>query len=333
MTRKRLKPSGGAAIDSLARTESKEAVKEDGPRFLLRLCDNKTRQRDSVPSEKDSSPARMQLMTYRRLLVDLISPSFLWSDLWERLRVNPLQDLPDEFLEQVRPLIGSTRGVRQSTGSYYDKLPGNLNALAHAWREAIARLRIADVERTLRIVYRRRRNESEQKIIDQNIDTLKREIEEMLMQEEGADRDLARQIAAFNVEFDPQFALKMLDKATSAGPLPNDGNSQLDSIRRITLRQAFSVENDSRVIATKRFQYDDNVLRSHVSSILAYWRGHRKPLGVKVEDTGRCKSVPCPPVLGTGSQRLLSQSLRIWGLVRVARTNGTKAHHRVQFQE
>jgi len=43
-----------------------------------------------------------------------------------------------------------------------------------------------------------------------------------------------------------------------------------------------------RIIGTKKFCYDDSQLQSHLTHVLQWWRGERKPEGVPLDQAYRC---------------------------------------------
>lgn len=80
-------------------------------------------------------------MTYHRLLSELLSPSFAFMSLWDRLHLDPARLLSDAFLESSDLL---PTGVRC------------LNDLCVLWRNSVDALHIDRVASTLEIVYRYR---------------------------------------------------------------------------------------------------------------------------------------------------------------------------------
>lgn len=128
-------------------------------------------------------------MTYHRLLSELLSPSFAFMSLWERLHLDPARLFSDAFIESSGLLPTDVRC---------------LNDLCVMWRNSVDALHISKVAPTLEIVYRYRPH-TKRKTLDtvkestqapllaaQEVKQVVRAIEDSLRQE---DVDLARAIA------------------------------------------------------------------------------------------------------------------------------------------
>jgi exonuclease V len=91
----------------------------------------------------------MQLMLYRHLLSELLSPTFSFSTFWEKVRVDPFAKFSDEFLQQpgVAPLIDGKVGPG---------FPECLKDVADLWRSTVDSLCLQGVSPALEIVYRTR---------------------------------------------------------------------------------------------------------------------------------------------------------------------------------
>lgn len=105
------------------------------------ILDSKTRRAKSLPSTEDALNSRLQLMTYHRLLSELLSPSFDFISLWDRLHLDPARLFSDAFLESSGLLPTAVRC---------------LSDLCVLWRNSVAALNIDRVAPTLEIVYRYR---------------------------------------------------------------------------------------------------------------------------------------------------------------------------------
>lgn len=128
-----------------------------GPtRYTLQLSDTKTRIRPSLPPDEDTYASRLQLMLYHRLLSNVLStadssiPSTDPLDfalLWDRADVDPSKRFSDTFLHQA--------GLASAT-EHDPSLPemSCLHDLTAAWRRAVLPLNVAEVDRTLTLVYR-----------------------------------------------------------------------------------------------------------------------------------------------------------------------------------
>ncbi|KAJ6463001.1 exonuclease V [Mycena sanguinolenta] len=79
----------------------------------IRLIDTKTRYTDSMPSDEDAVPARLQVLLYHRLLSCLIDTSTLFdfSALWALLGMQPSASFSPTFLGQVAPILGGPQSV------------------------------------------------------------------------------------------------------------------------------------------------------------------------------------------------------------------------------
>lgn len=109
--------------------------------YTLFILDSKTRRAKSLPSTEDALNSRLQLMTYHRLLSELLSPSFDFISLWDRLHLDPARLLSDDFLESSGLTPTAVRC---------------LSDLCVLWRNSVAALNIDRVAPTLEIVYRYR---------------------------------------------------------------------------------------------------------------------------------------------------------------------------------
>lgn len=115
----------------------------------LSILDTKTRHINSLPSDDDAFSSRMQLMLYRHLLSELLSPTFSFNTFWEKVQVDPFAKFSDEFLQQsgVAPLID---------GNIVLGFPECLNDIADLWCSTVDSLCLRTVSPTLEIVYRTR---------------------------------------------------------------------------------------------------------------------------------------------------------------------------------
>ncbi|KZV76389.1 hypothetical protein PENSPDRAFT_598720 [Peniophora sp. CONT] len=344
------------------------------PSYALHLSDTKTRRKQTIPSDDDATSARLQLMIYQRLLVGVMSPSFPWAAFWARLGVDPLEPLCDEFLEQALPLLPGADKEKLIL-KQYGSFPRTLTALVAAFHKALAELHVVHVDRTLEIVYRSQRSTKAQKRAAEDAALLQAALEQKLLQEEGADPELARMIAAQTVarkyppgmrpedagagtasdppatrqgaslsgvaakpisdsqetimpvdhsdavshsaaptdvaqdrEILPPAAadagdLSQIAIAASSKPTPNPLADVLDDASIATvddLLKAFEKRKDradeeatgeeSRIIGTKTFELDDELLDTHLTHVFAFWMGDRPPEGVSEENARRCSN-------------------------------------------
>ncbi|VDC08039.1 unnamed protein product [Peniophora sp. CBMAI 1063] len=332
--------------------------------YALHLSDTKTRRKQTLPSDEDATSARLQLMIYQRLLEGVISPSFPWASFWARLGVDPMETLCDEFLEQALPLLPGA-DKEKLVLKQYGSFPRTLTALVAAFHERLAELHVVHVDRTLEIVYRSQRSTQAQKRAAEDAALLQAALEQKLLQEEGADPELARMIAAQTVARKYPPGMRPADATTgathgipstqSASPTPvgtasqeiivpsqtsssvtsdapNDASPGHEGPSSATatpasniapvspsqvkdllaslpeaalastddLLKAFERRKDradeeatgeeSRIIGTKTFELDDELLDTHLAHVFAFWFGDRSPEGVSEENARRCSS-------------------------------------------
>jgi hypothetical protein len=60
------------------------------------------------------------------------------------------------------------------------------------------------------------------------------------------------------------------------------GNSHTNSLEDDFLN------DPPKIIGTKKFAMDDQLMNHHVVDVLQWWLGHRRPRGVRVEHSSRC---------------------------------------------
>ena len=194
----------------------------------LSILDTKTRHINTLPSDDDAFSSRMQLMLYRHLLSELLSPTFSFSTFWEKVQVDPFAKFSDEFLQQpgVAPLID---------GKVVLGFPECLKDVADLWRSTVDSLCLQSVSPTLEIVYRTRSKrgaaltpkpsradtsgyfaaaEQEKRDIDRAIEASLREI--------GHDPDLERVIAE---------SMRDVTEGEGSSAVVVDGNNSIASTR------------------------------------------------------------------------------------------------------
>jgi exonuclease V len=115
------------------------------PSYALHLIDTKTRRTNSLPSDEDALPSRLQLMLYHRLLSHLLSPSFDFAAFWTRLGIDSSKPFSPQFVSQAD--LPRTR-------------LGCLDDLVAAWHHDVRSLCIFGVDPVLTLTYRTRPVES-----------------------------------------------------------------------------------------------------------------------------------------------------------------------------
>ena len=149
--RREVSPSQSNVTDFFPSPPKAEASRSPSPMptvvHELSILDTKTRQVNWLPSNDDAFSSRMQLMLYRHLLSELLSPTFSFSTFWEKVQVDPLAKFSDEFLQRsgVAPQID---------GKVVLGFPGCLDDVADLWRSTVDSLCLRRVSPTLEIVYR-----------------------------------------------------------------------------------------------------------------------------------------------------------------------------------
>ncbi|KAJ7762318.1 exonuclease V [Mycena maculata] len=296
------------------------------PQF--RVIDTKTRRSESLPSDEDAEPARLQVMLYRRLLTALLETStpFDFPAFWARLSLNPSAPFSDRFLQQTAVLLGEDAG------------PTCLEDAVVLLRARVAELGLPAVDDTLQIVYR-----SQNKYPRRSRKGKGRETP--LLGTTREDDDIAKAIEMSLAEvFDADLATALkesaLEQLGGASPGPQTDKFGLDIPRPQNVQESGpSVAQDlstilenpefasilnnapverqstvilgdpadpetnspapvpeephrSEIIGTKEFRNDDALLDAYLTNALQWWHGLRKARGVTLRQTGRCFSCP-----------------------------------------
>ncbi|KAJ7665667.1 exonuclease V [Mycena rosella] len=280
------------------------------PQHSIRVIDTKTRRTDSLPSDEDTEPARLQVMLYHRLVTGLMetSAAFDFPALWARLALRPSAPFSGEFLQQTTAILGG------------DSLPICLDDLVLLLRTTVAGLGLPALDSTVEIIYRSqnkyadRRHESKGKApaINPEDEDIAKAIEMSLA--DAFETDLAnalKESAAIDVPPAPFIQLGDCNvvEAGIQGPsnkptgdsTPILNTEQLDGRQYILNELAapdgfqppVQVPEDaavSNIIGTKEFPMDDTLLDTYLTSALQWWNGARKARGVSERQTGRCYS-------------------------------------------
>jgi len=284
----------------------------------LRVSDTKTRDTLTIPSERNSTPARTQLMLYHRLLAGLIQPS---SDLelkahhldfdvfWLRVGVDPYEPFSDGFCEETGlsafDTVSRTPGQQGSAADGGDEKRTQfcLNTLVEIWRKYLHLLGITSVDPTLTLNYRRRSTSGRKKrrrtdsgrgraMGSREEKELGQAIIASLTHAELEDPALAYAIA--ESLRDAQTTGNPVRDETSLPPVgsPSKRNAESDPDESDT-KSDNSVEEEkgrsSELIGSTSFVMDDAALDSRLERVLEWWHGIRRPEGVELEDTGRCQ--------------------------------------------
>ncbi|PPQ99942.1 hypothetical protein CVT26_009297 [Gymnopilus dilepis] len=287
-----------AAIDVDLPTETQTG-------YLLSIKDHKTRNRPFLPSDADMFPSQLQLMTYRRLLSELVSrdPPYDFARLWDTIGVDPTVVLPTKFLVQAR-LIKDTSDFPSTS----------LNDLVDSWRDLLDRSNILGVDTTLELIYHVKPNDIKGK--------RKARVGHRPMVTSDEDADLARAIA-LSLESaavqgggessrsttgeDAAATVSEVVPAQTTDALSETEDAQLQWALQQSVSPANAakssednsnakkdVEDDGirsfKIIGSKCFPHDDQVLDDHLNHVMQWWRGEREPEGVPIDRTYRCNT-------------------------------------------
>jgi len=307
-------------------TDGSSVTNDGAVQWSLHVSDTKTRDFPTIPSERNSTQARTQLMLYHRLLSGVVqSPSDLefkahhldFDAFWLRVGVDPYEPFSDRFCEQTG-LSPNTTSSTLDTLDQKDSTAGNgdtkraqfsLNTLVDIWKKSIQLLGITSVDPTLTLNYRRRatsRRKKRRRTIDgkgqatssREENELSRAIIASLAQAEHEDPALAHAIA--ESLRDAQAAGSPVPEQASPGSAgsPSKRSAESDPDEPDTNPDKLVEKEDGRgseLIGSTSFTMDDAALDSRLGKSLEWWHGVRQPEGVELEDTGRCKyALPSP---------------------------------------
>ncbi|KXN88879.1 putative exonuclease V, mitochondrial, partial [Leucoagaricus sp. SymC.cos] len=226
--------------------------------FTLQIIDTKTRKRPSLPLAEDTLPSRLQLMLYHRLLSRLVSPdaSFDFMVFWQLASVDPHKQLSWRFLEQAGLIADANE---------FQVL--NLADLSVLWQDLVHQLCIAGVDDKLKLIYRL----------------------QMPSKREESHSLLPRDAPQFT---SPSTSLDFPPQLNETNPIHTDETTSVPAEEANS--QAVEgpdhdvVKKQRQILGTNVFDYNPELISSHLADILAWWRGERKPKGVPVELARRC---------------------------------------------
>jgi len=290
----------------------------------LRVSDTKTRDVPTIPSERNSTQARTQLMLYHRLLSGLIqSPSDLelkthhldFDVFWLRIGVDPYEPFSDGFCEQTGlSSYDFASRTPENQGSTVDDKDAKrtqfcLHTLVDAWKRTLSLLGITSVDPTLSLNYRkretsgrkrrRRANDGERRAMDsQEEKELNQAIIASLAQADHEDPALAQAIAE-SLQYAQAVETPTSEQAPpkpTGSPSKRDAESDPDETdMKFDNRTEEEKGRGSELIGSTSFAMDDTALDARLEKVLEWWCGIRRPEGVELEDTGRCQyGLPSP---------------------------------------
>ncbi|PCH34271.1 hypothetical protein WOLCODRAFT_15220 [Wolfiporia cocos MD-104 SS10] len=189
-------PESGTAYSTHFTTAQNPGIAPH-PTHTLLLSDTKTRRNNSVPPDEDTVSSRLQLTIYHRLLSDLLAlpgataslhssanvnpvsgsraqarytpqpPEF--SAIWQRLELDPERPFSGSFvrdsglLQYSNHLHSGARGEHSEDGENKDSRLWCLNDLTAMLVPAVEALNVAEVDRTLTLVYRMQPSKKQRK--------------------------------------------------------------------------------------------------------------------------------------------------------------------------
>ncbi|KAF8899111.1 exonuclease V [Infundibulicybe gibba] len=208
---------------------------------------------DTKTRRSDSLPSHDDTLSSR---LQLMLYHRLLSDL---ITTSPPFDFPSLWkrlgLDSSR--VFSDRFIEQAGLSIDNERPPTacLDSLVTSWVNLILDMKCPSVSNHLQLVYRLQPNSGQWKRESKRTGTLRSPSNVIMSQEE---RDLATAIEA-----------SLMDARQPSDLAPKD---------------------TARVIGTKEFTFNRDLLDHHISDILDWWHGRRKPRGVRLEHCGRCFS-------------------------------------------
>jgi exonuclease V len=126
------------------------------------------------------------------------------------------------------------------------------------------------VDNQLLVVYRKRR------VRGKKDDKL--QISEDAVSPEGSD------VSSTERSLEPDKAISPVKNTTS-----DHGNTPQSVLGHSVVLGSVSLASQHLVIGSVDFEFDPVILNHHLSNVLDWWDGRRPPIGVSVEDIGRCR--------------------------------------------
>ncbi|KAJ6606818.1 exonuclease V [Mycena sp. CBHHK59/15] len=272
------------------------------PQYILRLIDTKTRRNHSLPSHEDTVPSQLQVMLYHRLLTGLLESvgPFDFPALWVRLGLNPSAPFSASFIQQT------TGGVCRC-----------LDDVVPLVRAAVAQLDVPGVDATLQIVYRSqnkysRKSKAKVKAIELSLrDSFDVDLAAALLesvQGPGA-TGLSSETRPGNLDLPKALSERDGTDIWVTTPILDTGGLKeadfVSTLQNSLFNQsaahddyqpsALALETappplESAIIGTKEFILDNAFLDTYLADVLQWWRGERKPRGVELPQTYRCRT-------------------------------------------
>ena len=310
------------------------SAKLSTPDFEIRLYDNKTRYKKSLPSHNDTLPSRIQLMLYHSLLQRVLEMDIskstgpnaegtsIFSIFCSHLgpQINIFQEFSDNFLEQMRMVVE----LNDLNWKFRESLC--LKDMDIPAQETIASLGFGKkdiLSNRLFLAYRHRGtshndNELEEKDPPKGLETSNETVEPSCADEvpeatekvlpvaptkddnltDKTSEDSGRTVPTrySSVETEISASEEALSPERDSGLLLNDSTkSRETSAAPGDVILASSAPASGTLIGTKMFFHKEEMVMGHLESILRWWNGKRPPIGVDEENISRCKYVYPPP--------------------------------------
>ncbi|TFK89880.1 hypothetical protein K466DRAFT_7131 [Polyporus arcularius HHB13444] len=252
---------------------SRQAVDILTRRYSLQLSDTKTRVRHSLPPSEDMYPSRIQLMLYHRLLSSLLASanSSIRSNpldfqlFWKRAGVDPHRKFSDTFIDQTGLLPASIDPSLSDQSVFRGS--SCLEDLTTAWLHAVKALNIANIDRSLTLVYR---TQSAKRRRRTGKGTRRR-------------KTSGRENASVSSSHQEMQGLAASMQTAPCSPTPTIE----DSIDKEGMTVA-ELAKEAKILGKKTFGMDDPFLDEYLTRVLAWWHGQRPPQGVNVKLRRRC---------------------------------------------
>ncbi|CAA7264816.1 unnamed protein product [Cyclocybe aegerita] len=293
----------------------------NGPRYGLYIKDNKTRAKRKIPLDQDTLSGRLQLMIYRRLLSQLLStdPPYDFNPIWKKLELDPEEVFPTKFLVQSR-LIESNDGFKTAclndlVDMWHRQVKEADLAGVSMQLELVYRLRpshdekgkgkqVASSESTRSI------NQEEEDLAraiaasledacaaevpvagpsirdGATIETLAAASGLVGQSSDKEDRDLQRALEQSLLE---QSGASGVETPVDGGSTPTVSSKDKGKAKEQPSEPEPEGMMRFPIIGTKAFFHNDAMLDAHLDHVLKWWHGERKPEGVPVEYTYRCR--------------------------------------------
>ncbi|KAH8111850.1 exonuclease V a 5' deoxyribonuclease-domain-containing protein [Phellopilus nigrolimitatus] len=294
------------------------------PTHVLHILDNKSRKTQGIPTHADTLPSRLQLMLYRRLLEQTITLNpEVFGKFCTRLNLDPKREFSEAFQAEMTHVILENQLSRHFLDATC------LGELGFPYKETLREMDIArEISTTLSLVYRWRGSPTQARKTNAHSgestpsgngsnmctpkcesgpapstnfkdaaeisDTVEVEIDAKLSPSLNASVEVTEPADA---EESILSESPMTRKRKRRTPWTSSTSVDVSSGDETLAKDEREVEGltvmqplPSNIIGTKKFQYNAPFLDAYMGRILHWWHGQRAPVGVDIENTGRCNS-------------------------------------------